>query len=195
MKVSITLKAQPELIALASELTSFISELRAAMATDPAVVMESARAGMMAGMAAAAHPAVESAPRAAEKAAPDAAIAEEDRPDVGAEMAPAAATESAPEPEPTEKEKAPDAAPKDGSASESQKTLAEDPAAASALIQELSKMFLVAKSNGFAEEGSKWLPNFLDSLGFKSHLEIPVGHVSFVLMNARQALNISQEAA
>lgn len=195
MEITINLKAQPELMALAAELTALLGTMRTAMTTDPETVGEAARAGVLAGaaMQAAANP--DAQPAAPAVASPAREIAEEDRPDVGAEEEPAVATEPAPEPEPTEKEEASDAAPKDGAASESQKTLADDPAAASALIQELSKMFLVAKSNGFVEEGSKWLPTFLESMGFKSHLEIPVGHVSFVLMNARQALNLPQEAA
>lgn len=190
MKISITLKAQPELTALAAELTAFLGTLRTAMTMDPEAMGEAVRAGMIAG----------ASMNVASKAAahPDAKpleIAEEDRPDVGAEDEPAAATEPAPASDPDEKEEASDAAPKDGAASDSQKTLADDPAAASQLIQELSHLFLEAKQKGFAEAGSTWLPKFLESMGFKSHLEIPVGHVDFVLMNARQALNLPQEAA
>lgn len=208
MEITINLKAQPELMALAAELTSFLGTMRTAMTTDPetvgeavrtamamdpAAVGEAARAGVLAGAAmhAAAHQ--DAQPAAAVEATSARELADEDCPDVGAEEEPAAVTEPAPEPEPTEKEKSPDAAPKDGAASESQKTLADDPAAASALIQELSHLFLEAKSRGFAEAGSTWLPKFLESMGFKSHLEIPVGHVDFILMNARQALGLMEE--
>ncbi len=191
MEITINFKAQPELMALAAELTALLGTMRTAMTMDPEAVGEAARAGVLAGAAmhAAAHP--DAQPAAAVEATSARELAEEDRPDVGAEEEPAAATESAPEP--TEKEKSPDAAPKDGAASESNKTLADDPAAASALIQELSHLFLEAKSRGFAEAGSTWLPKFLESMGFKSHLEIPVGHVDFILMNARQALGLMEE--